>query len=84
LLRCGIYCCVAARFWENPNEKEPEKMIFASVIAQIKGRLARQAEFRRVIGEINALSNADLVDIRADRAEMIHHAYLEIYGNRAP
>jgi len=58
-------------------------MNFATVIAQIKGRLARQAEFRRVIGEINALSNADLIDMRADRAEMIHHAYREFYGERA-
>ncbi|WP_174247445.1 hypothetical protein [Methylocapsa sp. S129] len=58
-------------------------MIFAGIIAQFKDRLAKRAEFLRLIDDINSLSNSDLIDMRADRAEMIHHAYQEIYG-RAP
>jgi hypothetical protein len=58
-------------------------MTFAGVIAQIKDRRARRAQFLRMVDEINSLSQSDLVDIRADRTEMLRHAYLEVYGERA-
>jgi hypothetical protein len=59
-------------------------MIFTGLIAQIKDRLAKRAEYHRLISDINSLSNSDLCDMRADRGEMLHHAYLEVYGDRAP
>ena len=38
-------------------------MIFASIIAHIKDRLAKRARFRRMIDEINSLTSADLTDL---------------------
>jgi hypothetical protein len=57
-------------------------MTFAGIVAQIKGRLAKRAEFRRLVDDINSLSSNDLIDMRANRTEMIHRAYLEVYGDR--
>ena len=59
-------------------------MIFTGIVVQFKDRMARRAEYRRLIADINALSLSDLVDMRADRSEMLHHAYREVYGDRAP
>jgi hypothetical protein len=56
-------------------------MVSSGVISQIKERLARRAEFRRALGQINALSDTDIADMRANRTEMIHRAYLNIYGD---
>jgi hypothetical protein len=56
-------------------------MIFSNLFAQLKSRLAKRAEFRRLVGDINSLSTNDLIDMRANRAEMVHQAYLEVYGN---
>jgi hypothetical protein len=58
-------------------------MTLAGVIAQIKDRRAKRAQFLRLVGEINSLSHSDLVDMRGDRGEMLRHAYLEVYGERA-
>jgi len=55
-------------------------MLFASLIAHIKDRLAKRARFRRMIDEINSLTNADLTDLRADRTDMLRSAYQEVYG----
>jgi hypothetical protein len=58
-------------------------MTFSGVIAHIKDRRAKRAQFVRLVGEINSLSTRDLVDIRGDRTEMLRHAYQEIYGERS-
>ncbi len=58
-------------------------MFFTGIIAQIRDRLAKRAEFRRAIADINMISGEDLIDMRANRAEMIHQAYLKIYGDSA-
>jgi hypothetical protein len=55
-------------------------MIFSNLFAGLKSRLAKRAEFRRLVGDINSLSTNDLIDMRANRAEMVHQAYLEVYG----
>ncbi|WP_413991870.1 hypothetical protein ACMDCR_07190 [Labrys okinawensis] len=55
-------------------------MIFASLIAHLKDRMAKRAEFRRLVAEINSLSNGDLVDLRADRSDMIRYAHQQVYG----
>jgi hypothetical protein len=57
-------------------------MIFSSLFAQLRSRLAKRAEFRRLVEDINSLSLNDLVDMRANRTEMIHQAYREVYGDR--
>jgi hypothetical protein len=54
--------------------------MFSGLIAQIKGRLAKRAEFNRLVSQINSFSNDDLADMRASRAEMIHQAYRQVYG----
>ncbi len=56
-------------------------MIFASIIAHFKDRLAKRAEFRRLVAEINSLSNSDLTDLRADRTDMVRYAYTQVYGS---
>ncbi len=56
-------------------------MTMSGIIAQIRDRLAKRAEFRRLVADINSLSVEELVDMRANRAEMIHRAYLKIYGD---
>jgi len=58
-------------------------MIFAGFVAQIKDRLAKRAEFRRLVDDINSLTSGDLTDMRANRTEMIHRAYLHVYGDDA-
>lgn len=57
-------------------------MIFVSLIAHLKDRLAKRAEFRRLVAEINSLSNSDLVDLRADRTDMIRYAHQQVYGGQ--
>ncbi|WP_448953971.1 hypothetical protein [Labrys neptuniae] len=58
-------------------------MIFVGLIAHIKDRLAKHAEFQRLIREIDSLSDRDLRDLRADRMEMVRHARLQVYGAKA-
>ncbi len=55
-------------------------MLFVGLIAHIKDRLAKRSEFRRLIAEIDTLSERDLVDLRADRTEMVRHARWQVYG----
>jgi hypothetical protein len=62
------------------GEKQ-EPLMFSGLIAQIKDRLAKRAEFNRIVSEINSFSNEDLTDMRASRAEMIHQAYRQVYGD---
>ncbi|MDQ0392527.1 hypothetical protein [Labrys monachus] len=80
-LRCGMDCCNAAKKEENALNRKEHIMIFASIIAHLKDRLAKRARFRRMIDEINSLSNADLTDLRADRTDMLRSAYQEVYGH---
>jgi hypothetical protein len=56
-------------------------MIFASLIAHLKDRLAKRAQYRRLVAEINSLSSRDLVDLRADRTDMLRGAWQEVYGH---
>lgn len=58
-------------------------MLFVGLIAHIKDRLAKRAEFRRLVAEINTLSDRDLLDLRADRMEMIRYARQQAYGAQA-
>lgn len=54
--------------------------MFKTLFATVHKQIADRRRFRVAVAEINALSNRDLVDLRADRAEMIHHAWEAVYG----
>ena len=43
-------------------------------------RIEQRREFNRLANEIAGLSSRDLADLRADRAEMLRHAYKQVYG----
>jgi hypothetical protein len=65
-----------------PPNRRISIMLFAAIITHLKDRLAKRAEFRRLVAEINTLSERDLSDLRADRAEMIYHARHQVYGGQ--
>lgn len=50
------------------------------LIARAQDRIAKRRRFNRMADEIASLSPRDLADLRADRGEMLRHAYKEIYG----
>ena len=43
-------------------------------------RIAKRRQYNRLANEIAGLSQRDLADLRADRGEMLRHAYQKIYG----
>ena len=43
-------------------------------------RLDKRRRYKRAVAEINALSNRDLTDMRADRADMLYWARKDILG----
>ena len=55
-------------------------MIFASLVSRIQQRLDKRRRYRRLVAEIESLSSRDLADLRADRTEMLRHAYAQVYG----
>jgi hypothetical protein len=57
-------------------------MLLKSLVAGAQSRLAKRRHYNRLVNEIEALSPRDLADLRADRGEMLRHAYLSVYGQR--
>lgn len=55
-------------------------MVFSNIVSRAQDRLAKRARYRRLVAEIESLSNRDLVDLRADRSEMLYQAYRSVYG----
>lgn len=55
-------------------------MIIQNLIANAQNRIAKRRRFNRLANEIAGLSQRDLADLRADRDEMLRHAYQSIYG----
>ena len=55
-------------------------MIFSSLVASTQNRLAKRRHYNRLVAEIESLSPRDLSDLRADRSEMLFHAYKNVYG----
>ena len=62
------------------RRRKDKTMVFSNLIAHAQDRLAKRARYRRLVKEIENLSNRDLVDLRADRSEMIYQAYRQVYG----
>lgn len=55
-------------------------MILSNIVARTKDRLAKRNRYKRLVAEIESLSTRDLADISGNRAEMLRHAYMEVYG----
>jgi hypothetical protein len=51
-----------------------------NLIAYAQARIEKRREYNRLAGEIASLSQRDLSDLRADRGEMLRHAYRKVYG----
>jgi hypothetical protein len=55
-------------------------MLLTTLIARIQDSLAKRARYRRLVAEIDSLSQRDLVDLRADRTDMLAAAHRQVYG----
>ena len=55
-------------------------MFIQNIIARAQDRIAKRRQYNRLANEIASLSQRDLADLRADRGEMLRHAYQKIYG----
>ena len=55
-------------------------MIFQNLVSHAQDRLAKRRQYNRLANEIASLSPRDLADLRADRGEMLRHAYQTVYG----
>lgn len=51
-----------------------------NLISYAQNRIEKRREFNRLANEIASLSQRDLADLRADRGEMLRHAYSKVYG----
>jgi hypothetical protein len=55
-------------------------MIFHNLVARAQSRIAKRRHYNRLANEIQNLTPRDLADLRADRGEMLRHAYQTVYG----
>jgi hypothetical protein len=55
--------------------------MFDTIINRAKDRMAKRQRYNRLIAEIQGMSPRDLADINANRGDMLHHAYRDVYGN---
>lgn len=55
-------------------------MNFSSLISRAQSRIESHRRYSRAVAEINALSNRDLSDMRADRSELLYWARKDILG----
>ena len=62
------------------GQKQEPHMIFSSAFNAIRTTFEKHQRYARMAAEIEALSSADLADIRGDRAEMLFQAWQEVYG----
>ncbi len=51
-----------------------------NLISYAQDRISKRRQFNRLADEIAGLSQRDLADLRADRGEMLRHAYRKVYG----
>ena len=56
--------------------------MITQTIHALRNVLAKRSRYARMVAEIEGLSERDLSDLRADRAEMLYQAYQEVYGKR--
>ena len=51
-----------------------------NLITYAQDRIAKRRQYNRLADEIAGLSQRDLAELRADRGEMLRHAYRQVYG----
>ena len=54
--------------------------MFSNLVKHAKSRLDKRVRYNRLVSEIEGLTHRDLVDMGADRGEMLRQAYLHVYG----
>ncbi len=54
--------------------------MFRTLIATVQKQISDRRRYLHAIAEIDSLSTRDLIDMRADAAEMRHQAWTSIYG----
>ncbi|MGE0501065.1 MAG: hypothetical protein AB7I79_05310 [Rhizobiaceae bacterium] len=55
-------------------------MIFTEIVNRTRDRFARRRRYNRMIAEIESMTQRDLADINGNRADMMRHAWVEVYG----
>ena len=54
--------------------------MFSTLINSTRDRIVKRRRYNQLVDEIMGMSNRDLADINGNRADMLHHAYREVYG----
>ena len=85
MLRCGVIVPISNRFREESTGRRVggnRRMIsmFSNLVKHARSRIDKRLRYGRLVAEIESLTHRDLVDMGADRGEMLRHAYLDIYG----
>jgi uncharacterized protein YjiS (DUF1127 family) len=57
-----------------------EFAMFDTLVSRARDSIARRRRYNELVNEINSLSERDLADMRASRAEMLYHVRKQIYG----
>ena len=55
-------------------------MIFASKLARLRDQRAKRNLYAGLVAEIEAMSARDLIDINANRDDLLRHAYTQAFG----
>jgi hypothetical protein len=56
--------------------------MISELLRNAKGRIAKRRRYNRLVEEIQGLTNRDLIDMGADRSEMLHQVYQHVYGRK--
>lgn len=51
-----------------------------TLISNLRDRMAKAAQYRRTLNELEAMSEADMRDLNMSRADMPRIAYQAVYG----
>ena len=54
--------------------------MFSNLVKHARSRIDKRMRYSRLVSEIEGLTHRDLVDMGADRGEMLRQAYLHVYG----
>lgn len=55
--------------------------MFSTIVNTARDRVAKRRRYNQLVNEIMGMSPRDLADINGNRADMLHHAYSEVYGS---
>ena len=55
--------------------------MFASIVKNVRQRVAKRQRYNRLTAEILSMSDRDLADINGNRTDMLRYAYHEVYGS---